>query len=52
MQFQIKKLPNKFIIKFYKKPLLNLIRLYKNYMKLYYKRFNFFFSDLLKRQFG
>lgn len=50
--FDIKKLPKNYLVKFYKKPLLNIIKLYKNYIKIYNKRFNFFFIEMLKQQFG
>lgn len=50
--FQVKNLSSNYIVTFYKKPLLNIIKLYKNYMKFYNKRFTFFFTDYLKQQFG
>lgn len=50
--FKVVKLSSNYIVDFYKKPLLYIIKLYKNYMKFYNKRFTFFFTDFLKQQFG
>lgn len=50
--FKVGKVPSTYIENYYKKPLLNIIKLYKSYMKFYNKRFTFFFTDFLKQQFG